>query len=198
MADTDRERWDERYAEGLHNEGEPPGWLDEFADELPKDGRALDVAAGTGRAALWLARAGLHVTAVDVSPVGLEHLADAARSEGLRVETVAMDLERAPLPPGRWDVISCFAYLQRDLFPAMRELLAPGGLLVSEISTVRNLERHERPPVRFLLEENELLTLVAPLRIVYYREGWIDDRAVARVIARKPSSTRARPLTSPA
>jgi SAM-dependent methyltransferase len=120
-----------------------------------------------------------------LSPVGLEQLAAVARSEELHVETIAADLEKAPLPPGRWDVISCFAYLQRSLFPAMRELLAPGGVLVGEISTVRNLERHERPSARFLLEENELLSLVAPLTIVYYQEGWIDDRAVARVIARK-------------
>ena len=187
MADTDRERWDRRYAEGPNDEGDPPDWLAEFAAELPKDGRALDVAAGTGRVALWLARAGLEVTAVDVSPVGLERLADAARSEGLHVETVAADLEKVPLPQGPWNVVSCFAYLQRDLFPAMRDQLAPAGVFVSEISTIRNLERHERPPARFLLEENELLSLVAPLTLLYYREGWIDDRAVARVIARKPA-----------
>jgi SAM-dependent methyltransferase len=190
MADTDREHWDRRYAERSHDEGNPPDWLAQFADDLPRDGRALDVAAGTGRVALWLARAGLEVTAVDVSPVGLEQLADAARSERLHVETVATDLEKAPLPQGLWNVVTCFAYLQRDLFPAMRDLLAPGGILISEISTIRNLERHERPPAGYLLEENELLSLIAPLTVLYYREAWIDDRAVARVIARKPSSSR--------
>jgi SAM-dependent methyltransferase len=185
MAEQDRKHWDQRWGENLHNEGDPPDWLAEFAEELPQSGRALDVAAGRGRAALWLARTGLEVTAVDISPVGLEGLAEAARSQGLEVETVVADLEVTPLPQGPWEVVSCFAYLQRDLFPPMHEILAPGGLFLCEISTLRNLERHERPSARYLLEENELLRLCSPLSLVYYREGWISDRAVARVIARK-------------
>ena len=81
--------------------------------------------------------------------------------------------------------MSCFHYLQRDLFPALRERLEPGGVLVCEIANRRNLERHAQPSRRFLLEPNELLTLCAPLEIVYYREGWIEDRSQARVVARK-------------
>jgi SAM-dependent methyltransferase len=185
MAEEDRAHWDRRWGENLHEEGDPPDWLAEFASELPESGRGLDVAAGAGRAALWLARRGLEVTAVDVSPVGLGRLAETARSEGLAVETLVTDLEVAPLPRGPWHVVSCFAYLQRDLFPAIREILAPGGIFLCEISTIRNLERHERPPARFLLKENELLRLCAPLSILYYREGWIGDRAIARVIARR-------------
>jgi hypothetical protein len=51
---------------------------------------------------------------------------------------------------------------------------------------MRNLERHARPSARFLVEPNELLRLVAPLEIVAYREGWLDDRSLARVLARRP------------
>jgi SAM-dependent methyltransferase len=187
MATNDRERWDRRYASGEETEPEPPDWLASLGEEIPTQGRALDVAAGTGRAALWLARRGLAVTAVDVSPVGLERCAALARREGLAVETFASDLEQAPLPSGPWDVIACFHYLQRGLFPAMRDALAPGGILVCEIGTLRTLERHARPSARWLLEENELLRLCAPLSIAYYREGWIRDRADARVVARKPA-----------
>lgn len=187
MARDDRERWDRRYASGEEAEPEPPDWLEALGDEIPSRGRALDVAAGTGRAALWLARRGLDVTAVDVSAVGLERCAARAHREGLSVETVASDLEQDPLPAGPWDVITCFHYLQRDLFPALRESLAAGGVLVCEIGTRRNLERHARPSARWLLEENELLRLCAPLSIVYYREGWIRDRADARVVARRPA-----------
>jgi tellurite methyltransferase len=81
-------------------------------------------------------------------------------------------------------VITCFHYLQRSLFPVLCQALAPGGLLICEIATRRNLERHARPSARFLLDEGELVKLVAPLEIVQSEEGWFDDRALARVVAR--------------
>lgn len=186
MSEDPRTRWDRRWGEGSHNEGEPPAWLSELDEELPHAGAALDVAAGAGRVALWLARRGLDVLALDVSPVGLERCRERAAREGLRVETRHHDLERTPLPEGPWALIACFAYLQRDLFPVMIERLAPGGLLVAEITTRRNLERHERPSARFLVEPNELLRLAPPLELVYYREGWLEGRSLARLVARKP------------
>ena len=184
MSENDLERWDRRYREGSHSGPDPPEWIGEFEDELPREGTALDVAAGTGRGALWLAARGFCVTAVDVSPVGLERLRERAAAAKLVVETIAADLHASPLPDGPFAVITCLGYLQRDLFPPMRERLATGGLLICGIPTRRNLERHARPPEPFLLEKNELLDLCRPLEIVYYREGWIDDRCLARVIAR--------------
>jgi SAM-dependent methyltransferase len=186
VARGDRERWDRRYAQGEERAWEPD-WLDELAEEIPERGRALDVAAGTGRVALWLAARGLDVTAVDVSPVGLERCLASARERGVAVQTVVADLEEPPLPAGPWDVITCFHYLQRDLFPRLVEHLSVGGVLICELPTRRNLERHPRPGGRYLLGEGELLSLCAPLRVVYYREGWIGDRALARAIARRPS-----------
>ena len=184
MSESDLERWDRRYREGSHSRPDPPEWIGEFEDDLPSEGRALDVAAGTGRGALWLAGRGFRATAVDVSPVGLEKLRERATATGLEVETIAADLHASPLPEGPFAVITCFGYLQRDLFPPMQERLATGGVLICGIPTRRNLERHARPPERFLLGENELLDLCRPLEIVYYREGWIDNRCLARVIAR--------------
>ncbi len=139
--------------------------------------------------ACWLAERGLQVTAVDISPVGLRLGREAARAQGLELETLELDLERSPLPTGPFTVVSCFRYLQRELFPQMRDRLEPGGLLVCEIPTLRNLERHDRPGARFLLATNELLTLCAPLEVVYYREGWVNERSLARILARKPASS---------
>jgi SAM-dependent methyltransferase len=182
LADGDRERWDARWATGRHHAGADPDWL-EAVPELPRTGLALDLACGVGRVALWLARRGLRTVAIDVSPVALERAEIEARALGLSLETRALDLERDPLPEGPWDLIACFQYLQRDLFPALRERLAPGGSLVCEIATRRNLERHAHPSARFLLEENELLALCTPLHVTYYREAWLDDRHLARIAA---------------
>jgi SAM-dependent methyltransferase len=185
MAQGDRAHWDARHREGPHGEAPAPAWLAEFAPLWPAGGRALDVAAGRGRIALWLAARGLRVLAADVSPVGLEQAHAAARAAGLALEILEIDLESEPLPPGPFDVISCFHYLQRDLFPGLIERLAPGGWLCVEIATTRNLERHAHPSRRFLLEPGELVRRVEPLAVAHAVEGWFDDRHVARVAARR-------------
>jgi SAM-dependent methyltransferase len=135
--------------------------------------------------ACWVARRGLDVLAVDVSPVGLDLARARAEQSGLTIETRALDLHTEPLPADSFALVTCLGYLQRSLFPALRAVLAPQGVLVCGIPTVRNLERHPRPPADFLVEEGELRELVAPLEVLYYREGWIDDRCVARVAARR-------------
>ena len=65
------------------------------------------------------------------------------------------------------------------------ELLAAAGVFVCGVATRRNLERHTRPPERFLLEEGELEQLVAPLEVAWQREGWHGDHALARIVARR-------------
>lgn len=181
----DRELWDERYRAGSHANSSEPDWLEAWLPDLPKGGRALDVASGTGRVARWLARQGYDVTACDVSPVGLALAQERAVEAGLSLQTVAVDLRTEPLPAGPWDLISCFGFLERELFSAFVEALAPGGVLLYGTATVRNLERHARPPRRFLLEEGELPALVGPLEVVRYEEGWRNDGAVARILARR-------------
>lgn len=187
MAEADRERWDRVFREGGHAEAGPPAWLAELDSELPRAGRALDVASGAGRLALFWAARGLETLAIDVSEVGLGRAREAAARAGLALETCTLDLERDPLPDGPFAALSCFHYLQRDLFPKLCERLAPGGVLACEIATVTNLERNAKPSRRFLLEPNELLRLCAPLEIVFFREGWHGARCDARILARSTS-----------
>jgi SAM-dependent methyltransferase len=187
VAEGDRARWDATYSAADHADDSPPTWLEAFDSELPRRGRALDVASGTGRVARWWAARGLESLAVDVSPVGLRLAREAAERAGLALETRALDLERDELPAGPFDAISCFHYLQRDLFPRLRERLAAGGVLVCEIATVRNLERHPKPSARFLLQPEELRALCAGLDLVTYTEAWRDGRFLARVVARRRS-----------
>lgn len=185
MAEEDRKKWDEKYARGEHVAGQAPGWLRELDPDLPEEGAALDVAAGAGRIAVWMARRGLAVTAVDISPVGLALAREAAREEGVRIGTAVCDLERDPLPQGPFAVIACFHYRQRDLMPSIVERLGDGGVVIAELPTVRNLERHARPSRRWLAEPNELLRDLAGLEVLYYREGWLGGMHRARLAARR-------------
>ncbi len=190
MSEADRARWDQRFGEREHEDGAPPEWLHELGPDWPAAGRALDIAAGAGRVAVWLARLGFEVVAVDLSPVGLARARSRAESLGLALETRVLDLESEPLPPGPFEVVTCFDYLQRDLFPALVERLAPRGILACEIATLRNLERNTHPSRRFLLEPGEIKGLVGPLEVLHYQEGWLDDRALARIAARRRVSGR--------
>jgi tellurite methyltransferase len=191
VSQDDRDRWNARWAERALDRSavlEPSAWLLSLDAALPRRGRALDVAGGTGRHAVWLARRGLDVTLIDISDHGLAMAAGAARDAGVSIHAIEMDLENAPLPAGPWDLVVIVHYLQRSLFPAIAAALAPGGLLLFCHQTRRNLERHAQPGPRFLLDEGEAVALVtgAGLELVSFAEDWQDEgRHEARVIARR-------------
>jgi SAM-dependent methyltransferase len=181
----DREKWDARYREG-DSPSAPSSFLTGLDALLPRRGRALDVAGGAGRHALWLARRGLTVTLTDVSPVALEQASRAAREEGLPLATLLVDLEVEPLPDGPWDLVLCTYFLHRPLFAAFPRVLAPGGWLAFAHATRRNLERHPRPGPAHLLDEGEAATLVRGLQVIQLAEGWFEEgRHEARLLARR-------------
>jgi tellurite methyltransferase len=190
MAGTDRERWDARHRERGGRESPPSPVLVGLDTVLPRHGAAFDVAGGTGRHSLWLARRGLDVTLADISGVALDIARGRADAAGLRLRTVAVDLEAEPLPAGPWDLVVCVDFLWRPLFDAVPVVLAPGGWLVVVHPTRSNRERHEHPGPRHLLDDGELPGLVPGLEVVRYEEGWTDEgRHEAWLAARLPIAT---------
>ena len=151
-------------------------WLVEHRGLL-KTGRALDLAAGQGRNALYLVREGFEVEGWDRDEQGLEALSAKARACGLSIRTRVVDLEREPsIPVETFDLVVVFYYLQRDLIPSIIQSLRPGGIVVYETFLIDNHVRFNHPRHReFSLEHNELLSLFSKLRILAYREGQ-DDR----------------------
>jgi SAM-dependent methyltransferase len=186
MPAADRDKWNARYREGDAPRA-PSRVVLAVEALLPHRGRALDVAGGAGRHAIWLAQRGLNVTLADIADEGLALARRAAMDAGVHVETVAIDLESAPLPAGPWDLILCFHYLHRPLYASFAAALAPGGVLLVVQPTKANLERHPRPGPAFLLDQGELPGLVAPLAIERHDEAWLEEgRHEARVVARRP------------
>jgi len=185
VSDPDRERWDQRYRERGGATTEPSSFLTSLEATLPASGRALDFGGGSGRHGIWLGRRGLDVTIADISEVGLGLAREAAAVAGVAVVTVQVDLENT-VPAGPWVLIVDFHFLVRRQIPALCGALIPGGLLVFCHPTVANLERHEHPSRRFLLEEGELPDLIDGLDIVSYQEDWSDEgRHEARLVARR-------------
>lgn len=187
-----RSSWNERHAT-REIPVRPAAFVVEREHLLPAGGRALDVAGGSGRHAVWLARRGFEVTLVDISDVALAQAEAAAAAVSVPIVTVQADLSTEPLPPGRFEVIVVVDYLDRDVWSVLPSLLAPGGLLLASQPTVRNLERHARPSVRWLLEEGEIDALVhvavdadPDLRLVEATEGWTrQGRHEAHLVLRR-------------
>lgn len=125
--------WDRRYRESERLWSQNANaLLTGFAAALPP-GRALDIGAGEGRNAICLAKAGWHVTALDVSSVGLDRAAQRAAQEGVALECVAGDW-REYVPPSPIDlaVISFMhphPHERATMFEHARAALAPGGHL---------------------------------------------------------------------
>ena len=185
---NDHDRWQTRYEVGSPFPTQPSQVVTALANRLPKGGRALDVAGGAGRHAVWLAQQGLNVTLCDLVPNALARTEELAARAGVTVDTMLLDAESDPLPDGPWDVILSFHFLHRPLFGQWQERLTSGGVLIFVQPTVRNLEKHERPPRRFLLEEGELARLVedSGLEVLHLEEDWLSDgRHEACVVARR-------------
>jgi len=174
--------WEAHYEQAAEIDFAPASLLVEAVEMLPP-GRALDLACGPGRNALFLGGLGWSVAAVDSSPAAIRILRERAAVSRLRIEAQVADLEAGEfrIEPGAFDLICDFFYLQRDLFPRIKEGVRPGGAAVAEIHL-----RDDRPH-RFVLEPGELWAEFRDWKILYYSEGPRagHGRPSARIIARR-------------
>jgi tellurite methyltransferase len=183
--------WDERYrsreraAEDF--DATPTPLLVETAKKLAP-GKALDLACGTGRNALWLAAQGWSVTAVDSSPAAIEILRSRAAERGVSMNIRIADLERSEyqIEPSVWNLVAICYYLQRDLFEPAKQGVVPGGILLSIVHITEPGEE----PTAHRLRPGELEHYFHGWEILHSREGKPNDtthqRSVAEIVARRP------------
>ena len=155
--------------------------------ELLPTGRVLDVAMGTGRNAVYLAKKGFAVEGVDISPEAVRSALDQAREAGVTLKARVADLESDyHIEKSAYDVIICFNYLQRSLITQIKDGLRIGGIVVYETFTVDQAQFGKPKNPDYLLKYNELLALFRDFRCLYYREGIVEERkALASIIAKK-------------
>jgi tellurite methyltransferase len=135
----------------------PRSFVEEIAASLPPR-RALDLACGDGRNAIWLAERGWQVTAVDRAPT--------FTYPGIEVITADLEQHQFTVAPGTWDLIVMSYYLQRDLFEPTLRGLKPGGVAILIVL----LFEPGREGSRFRLHPGELRTFFQDQDVLDYRE----------------------------
>jgi SAM-dependent methyltransferase len=136
-AEAQAAEWDARYSErdGAMWSGRPNGRLQaEVADLTP--GRALDVGCGEGADAIWLARSGWTVTAIDISDVAVSRAREAAELAYVAVEWVRGDALQTPFPADSFDLVSMqYPALSKAAgeaaVRALLDTVRPGGWLLA-------------------------------------------------------------------
>ena len=191
-------RWNERYDRDMYIYGkEPVTFLKQKMDGLKK-GKALVLAMGEGRNAVYLAQNGFDVTGVDISEVAIEKCNKLAEERNTAVNAVVADLTDYDMGIGQFDLITKFYYHEPSIFPQIIDALKPGGVFILEQFSIDHLKYREtsrfgpRNP-DYLIKPNELLDHFKSLRILYYEDTVVEldegmhkgAAAVIRLIAEK-------------
>ena len=162
----DRIKWNEKYRKE-HHATEVASVVKRFCYLAPGK-KALDIAAGNGRNAVFLARKGFSVDAVDISEVGLAEFA----SRYPYINAICADLDQFEIATAYYDLIVNVKFLNRRLFPYIQEGLKPGGVVIFHTllgsGNIKSTPEHCRD---YLLRANELLHAFLAMRIIYYREA---------------------------
>ncbi|GJL77392.1 MAG: SAM-dependent methyltransferase [Nitrospinaceae bacterium] len=185
MSLKDKEKWNLKYQSAEHNSGrEPCEWLKENSALLTEKGKALDLACGEGRNAVYLASLGYDVLGLDISEIGLIKARELAKEKNLHIDTQAADLDDFGFEENAFDLVLCFYFLDRKLFPGIRKTLKPGGLVIYETFTEDHL-KYTGFKKEWVLGFNELLGEFKSFRVLKYREMDCEEKGFASIIARK-------------
>lgn len=189
MSKAELEQWEKRYATNAYSPRQRASqlvltWLDRLAR-----GRALDIACGHGRNAIFLAEHGYLVDAIDISRHALLQAHHRAISLGLSVNWIQADLDQIELPKGTYQVIVSSFYRIQNLAPSIVAALSPNGILLCEDHLLSPQPVDGQLSEKHRLQPGELSALFSSLTLLHYEEGVTHEEervnTLARLVARK-------------
>jgi 2-polyprenyl-3-methyl-5-hydroxy-6-metoxy-1,4-benzoquinol methylase len=207
-ADPELQRWNLRFSEPDYVFGTAPNrFLASKKDLFRTGGRALCVADGEGRNSVWLAEQGLEVDAFDFSPPAVEKAKRLAAERGVRVRHEVASVDGWSWPQAKYDVVAAIFVqfagpeMRARMFARMAQALKPGGLLLLEGYTPKQLEYRTGGPsqVENLYAEALLREAFCDLEILELREyeaeleeGWrhAGRSALIDLVARSQPTAR--------
>jgi SAM-dependent methyltransferase len=181
-----KDNWNERYRSGEFDPPDAPSPLVERTIGSLPEGRALNVATGTGRNAVFLAEQGYEVDAVDIADEALATARERASERSVSVNWTRADLDGHSFPEGAYDVITMSFYRAFERLPDVKEALAPDGVLLYE-HHLRSADPVDRRPStdRYRLRSNDLLHACLDLTVLQYEEKTRtdDDGRTAAIVS---------------
>lgn len=191
-----KERWNQKYNRKMYVYGKEPAAFLKQRTGMLKKGKALVLAMGEGRNAVYLAQHGFDVTGVEISDVAIEKCKRLAAERGVTVTTIVADLTYYHMGKAQYDLITNFYYYDKSLFPKVIDALKPGGMFILEQFSMDHPKHGARFGPRnpdYLVKSNELLEIFKSFRILYYEDTVVEldegmhkgTAAVIRLIAQK-------------
>lgn len=174
-----REIWDAHYADEAYIFGTAPNVFLAAQQPLLKAGQtALAVADGEGRNGVWLAQQGLDVLSVDISPLGQAKAKKLAQKKNVPIRFEEADLSRWDWGKDRFDVIVAIFVqfagpeMRTQMFQNMKQALKPGGLLILQGYTPKQLEYRTGGPgqIENLYTKEMLQEYFADMDILHLHE----------------------------
>lgn len=156
----------------------PSEWVKRHAHRFPAQGRVLDVAAGSGRNARWLAEQGLQVSAIDRDATAMDTLSQ----YGIHVQVHDLEAAAWPFPAESFDAIIVCRYLYRPIFPYLIYSLNWHGVLIVE-TFMQGQESYGRPSnPDFLLRPGELEEWFAnQMQVISFEQGLLQQDPPAMI-----------------
>jgi len=175
MSEDEKNNWEKKYSgDGYEPNRNPSALLTEWLDDRPP-GRALDLACGTGRNALYLAEKGYDVSAIDTSPQAIELAEQAAREEGLKINWIVADLDDYAIQEQYDLIIISFFYVNKNMVPSIINALKKGGILLYENNMLSPSAAEDKARKhRFHLKPGELQQIFKGLKVIRYEERQVD------------------------
>jgi tellurite methyltransferase len=208
MTKTEKPFWETTYlkneAANTFNNGKPSWDVVEVLEKHLQNGRVLDLGCGDGRNALYAAKLGYDVTAVDISKAGISKLNTLAKKQGLDVKTIVQDM-RDYQPEGFFDVVilhGCLHLLFRDewvkVLNNIKAMTTPGGLNIVVVFTDKVPPPPDMEPfTKGLFNEGELFDQYSGWTIHHQSGHVFEDthvdgihhvHAVNRIISQKSAN----------
>jgi tellurite methyltransferase len=157
MSRKDRDRWEKKYAAGNpHAAFTPDPLLTQQRHLLSGKGWALDLCCGVGQNAIFLAEQGFDVLALDTSLTALRYCRAAGAGKHLPLHLVVADVDQFALPADAFALIIVFRFYDRQLIPAIKQALKPGGLIIYQTFNLNRLRSTPHMNRHYLLEPGEL------------------------------------------
>lgn len=171
--------WNRRFDNPAYLFGtDPNAWLRQHAGLWLPGQRVLSVADGEGRNSVWLARQGLAVDAFDIAEVGMAKAQQLASEQGVQINFAVCDCDTVAWPQAAYDGVAAIFVqfadpaMRERLFANIRRCLKPGGILVLQGYTPRQLEyKTGGPPILSHLYTDAMLReAFADMELIELRE----------------------------